>query len=179
MLQCSFFYCTSWDFKWNKISISILQINGSLFISVDNNTIMQTPMPPDVPVMSLSISNCYQCQGLWTFVGEETATGLKSWERCHNRLLDRSQHKPQQLRTTVLHCHRSVCHWDMRSGRQSRIGLHCHLVDNWPTSLKSPAVTAMTISHHDLLLLPGSQNSNELTNTKTDLEMLWHSQLFH
>ncbi len=34
----------------------------------------------------------------------ETATWLKSWERCHNRLLDISQHKPQQLRRAVLHC---------------------------------------------------------------------------
>lgn len=32
----------------------------------------------------------------------ETVTGLKSWEWCHNRRLDGSQHKPKQLRMAVL-----------------------------------------------------------------------------
>lgn len=55
------------------------------------------------------------------------------------------------------------------------IGQPFHLVDNWPTSLKSSAVTAMTISRRKLPLLPGSQNSNEMTNTGSDLRKeLWH-----
>ncbi len=48
-----------------------------------------------------SIWEWFQCQG---FRGKETAAGLKSWERCHNRQLDRFRRKPQQLRTAVLHC---------------------------------------------------------------------------
>lgn len=139
------------------------------------------PLCPCIQLLtaqSLSVLQRYPCRGLGTFMGEEMAPGLKSWERCHNRLLDRSQHKPQQLRSSGLQCFlagKCVCHRDVRPGRQSTIGLPCHLADNWPTSLRSPAVSAMTISHHELPFLPGSQNSNQLTNAKTDLwKMLWH-----
>lgn len=43
-----------------------------------------------------------------------------------------------------------VFYGDMHPGRQSRIGLPCHFVDDWPTSLKSTAVAAMAISRHEL-----------------------------
>lgn len=61
-------------------------------------------------VFSLLQSCLYQSQSVITVKGfglferEEMATGLKSWERCHNRLLNRSQHKPQQLRMAMRHC---------------------------------------------------------------------------
>lgn len=62
------------------------------------------PCIQSIPVLSLSTLKCYQCQGFGLTYKGKTVTGLKSWERCHNRLLDRSQHKQQQLRKAVLHC---------------------------------------------------------------------------
>lgn len=106
---------------------------------------------------------------------EESATRLKSWERCHNRSLDRSQHKPQQLRVGVLHCLPTGKCVPLRQTPWVAVKdwtIPCHLVDIWPMFLKSSAVAAMSISRYQLPLLPGSRISNELTNTKTDPWML-------